>query len=492
MKKLVINYSLTEKRYASLTEAGVDKITIQQPQQQSSVGHIYFGTVTKVLPGMNAVFVDIGEEKNGFLYIDKLPAFFHSQEPFNIRKKKPISSFVHQGEKLFVQVEKDETGDKGPRLSGLVELHGEYVIYMPTGNTISVSKKIKDAKLIQHLQSLGIENKVDKEGFIFRTAVIGQSREKIVVEIEKLREQYQELVKITQQMKKPGLLHKKDSFVEQIKNESHSNQYEEIVVDDLVLKRELESFVSPNQSLLYYQGKENIFSFYHLEQEIEQALQRRVDLDNGAYIIIDETEAMTVIDVNTGGYSGKSRLADTVLQTNLAAAIQVAKQLRLRDIGGIVLIDFIDMKNEHDRLKVQRMLEQELNRDEKPTKVLGFTSLGVLGLTRKKTKQAISEALTVPCPVCSGTGKILSPETIAFRLERELWDHRYSDHEAVWIESSEDVRAVFSGEKNVHLFRLQEMLGLSILFSTMASLKPFYQIRQFGRLDELQARIEKV
>lgn len=491
MKKLIVHYSLTEKRFASVSETGVDKIMIEQPQQQSSVGHIYFGTVAKVLPGMNAVFVDIGEEKNGFLFRDKLPSFFNSTEPFNVKKNKSVSSYVHQGEKLLVQVEKDETGDKGPRLSALLELHGQFVIYMPYGNTVSVSKKIKDAAEAKRWQVFGLENKVDKEGFIFRTSILGQPQEIILTEINELRKQYEGLAKLAQQRKKPGLLQKKDSFIERIKNECKVSDYHEIVVDDLTLKRELEPLLLPDQILSYHQGKETIFSAYHLEQEIEQALQRRVDLDKGAYLIIDQTEAMTVIDVNTGGFSGKHQLADTVLQTNLQAAVEIAKQLRLRDIGGIILIDFIDMKNEPDRHKVQRMMEKELRKDALPTKLLGFTPLGVLQLTRKRTKQALSEALTIPCPACSGTGKVLSPETIAFRLERELWEYRYADHEAVWVEMSEEVKTIFSGEKSVHLQRLIEMLGLQIFISTKESLKPYYLIRQFGSVKELKARIEK-
>lgn len=492
MKKLIVNHYLTEKRFAILDETGVNKIIIQQPQQQSAVGHIYLGTVTKVLPGMNAVFVDIGTDKNGFMHRDKLPSFVCSSEPFSTKKNKSVSSFVFQGEKLLVQIEKDETGDKGPRLTGIIELHANSVIYLPNGNTVSVSKKIADASLIQEWRQFGREQQGENEGFIFRTAVAREQKENVLAEIEKLRKQHKNLVAHAQQRKKPGLLHRKDSFLELIKDECNLMENGEVLVDDLALKQHLEEFNKPNIAITYYQGKENIFSAFHVEKEIEKALHRRVNLDNGAYSVFDESEALTVIDVNTGKFSGKNKLQETVLKTNLAAAVEVAKQLRLRDIGGIILVDFIDMKNDNERQQVQRALQKELAKDERMTKVLSFTELGILQLTRKKTKQAISEALTVSCPVCSGTGKVLSPESIAFRLERELWEHRNTDHDAVWIETTEEVAAVFSGEKDVHLQRLQEMLQLKIMITVKEGAKPFYDIRQFGSEKELQVRIDTV
>ncbi|MGJ7920560.1 Rne/Rng family ribonuclease [Neobacillus sp. LXY-4] len=490
MKKLIINYSLREKRFALLNRAVVEKLVIEQPQQQSAVGNIYLGTVTKVLPGMNAVFVDIGEDKNGFLHRDKLPSFVCSQESIATRKLKSVSSFVFQGEKLLVQVEKDETGDKGPRLTGLIELHGESVIYVPNGNSVSVSKKIADEAERQQWEKLARELKAEKEGFIFRTAIAGQAKETVITQIEQLRMEYHHLVKAAELQKKPGLIRKNNSFFELIKDECGSHQSLEVFVDHLELKQQLEAIEIPNAKITYYQGKENIFSAHHIEHETEQALLRKVKLSNGAYLVIDQTEALTVIDVNTGKFSGKNKLAETVLQTNLLAAVEVVKQLRLRDIGGIILIDFIDMKSEQDRKQLLKTLEKEISVDEKQTKLLGFSALGIVQLTRKRTKQAISEALMVECPVCAGAGRVLSPETMAFRLERELWEHRNTDHDAVWIEATEDVRTVFSGEKDVHLNRLQEMLGIKIFLTVKEWAKPFYEIRQFGTVRDLEARIK--
>ena len=420
MEKLIINYSTREKRMAIIDEKNAKKLLIDQPQQQTAVGNIYFGVITKVLPGMNAVFIDIGEEMNGFLHRDKLASYLSSKESLEKRKNMPITKFAFQGEKLLVQVEKDATGTKGPRLVGVSEFHP----------------------------------------------------------------QFNELPQTTEKLKKPSLLLRKDFFFEQIVHELSRDMVTEVFVDDLLLKQRLEK-LGQEIPIHFYQGKENIFSAHKIEHEIEHALQKIVTLESGAYLVFDETEALTIIDVNTGKFSGKNNLADTVVQTNLMAAEEIIRQIRLRDIGGMVLIDFIDMKTEKDRQQVLRKIEDSLRIDDKRTKVIGFTPLGILQLTRKKTKVALSESLTVACTVCEGTGRVLSPETIAFRLERELWEHRNSDFDAVWIETTEEVRSLFTGGHQPHLLKLEEAIGLKLILTVTQHPKPYYHIRQFGTVEEL-------
>jgi ribonuclease G len=423
VEKLIINYTTREKRLAVLNEKHVLKLLIDQPQQQTAVGNIYFGIVTKVLPGMNAVFIDIGEEMNGFIHRDKLISYNVSKEPLEKRKNLAVTKFAFQGEKLLVQVEKDATGTKGPRLVGISEFHPKY----------------------------------------------------------------NELSQVAEKLKKPSLLYKKDFFFEQIVYELTSGNIGEVFVDDLSLKKSLEK-LEFNIPIHFYQGKGNIFATHHIEHEVEHALQRNVPLENGAYLVFDETEALTIIDVNTGKFSGKHNLADTVVQTNLLAAEEIIRQVRLRDIGGMILIDFIDMKTEKDRQQVLRKVENCLRQDEKRTKVIGFTPLGILQLTRKKTKVALSEAMSVSCSVCEGTGRVLSAETIAFRLERELWEHRYSDYEAVWVETTEEVMELFSGEHQAHRMKLEEAIGLKLILTVTHHAKPYYHIRQFGKIEELKAK----
>lgn len=484
--KLIVNSLTREKRFALLNGQTIEKFFIEQPKSHSIVGNLYLGVVSKVLPGMNAAFVDIGEEKSGYLHRDQLPAFVKSDEPKEVRNSRSISSFVHQGEKILVQVEKDATGTKGPRLTGIIELQGENIIYMPSGRYVAISKKIADERNRDRLRRFGKQIKTEYEGLIFRTSAENQSEAVIANELEELRNMYQELERTAASRKKPALLFEKDLFYEQLISEIKTIGRGEVVVDDIRLKNKIDQYVKAakiNMNVTLYTGKENIFSAWEIEHQIEKALKRIVWLENGAYLIFDEAEALTVIDVNTGKYSGKNDLHDTVVSVNLAAAEEAARQIRLRDIGGIILIDFIDMKKEEDRERVLQKIQCELTKDDRRTKVIGFTPLGILQLTRKKTKVAISEALTVKCAVCEGTGRVLSPETVAFRLERELWEHRLSDYDGVLIETTREVADVFAGGNDIHQNRLEELLGLKIKFEiTDDSPKPFYHIKRFERL----------
>ncbi len=479
MNKIIINYSSREKRYAVLKDGVVEKLVINQPKQQTTVGSIYFGLVEKVLPGMDAAFVQIGEEKSGYIQRDKLVSFIGAEEENTIKQSRSVSSYVHQGERLLVQVEKDATGTKGPRLTGIIELQGEHLIYMPNGRYVAVSKKIENEKARENWRRFGHQIKSDVEGLIFRTSCQTQSEEKIISEFMLLRQEYANLLQKAEHIRKPEKLYERNSFLEEIQEEIVKLNNSEVFVDDGKAKTILQK--STDIPIQLYNGKENIFSSFHLEHEIEKALKRIVWLENGANLIFDETEALTIIDVNTGKFSGKTALKDTVLKTNRWAAIEAARQIRLRDIGGMILIDFIDMKTEKDRKDISDLLAAELKKDERRTKLIGFTPLGILQLTRKKTKPTISESLMVKCPICEGTGSLLSPETLAFKLERELFEYRSSDYEAVLIEASISVEKVFSGEQNLAKKEIEKLTGMKIIFTTVEASMPFYEIRQFGK-----------
>jgi ribonuclease G len=481
LNTLVINYLGREKRYALIKDDKLEKLVIEQPKQESSVGNIYFGTVTKVLPGMNAAFVDIGQAKNGFLHGDKLPASLELKD-----KNNGIASMVHQGEKLLVQVEKDATGNKGPRLTGIIELTGHCVVYMPRGFYIAVSKKIEDPYVREDWRQFGLENKREEEGILFRTACEQTPKEAVLEELEELRERYKKMIVLSQTAKKPGLILEKDSFIEEIQTELSKMNRGEIIVDHLELKQMLAKGNRNEQlALIHFRQKENIFTAYGIDHEIEKALKRIVWLEKGAYLIFDETEALTIIDVNTGKFSGKNNLRDTIIKTNELAAAEIARQLRLRDIGGMVLIDFIDMKDAEDRNRVRKTMERSLKYDEKRTRIVGFTPLGILQLTRKRTKVSISENLETKCEICHGTGKVLSPETVAFQLERELLELRNSDYEGVLVETTREVQEIFSGSKNIEQERLEEFIGLKIVFSIIELAKPSYNVKQLGDLENI-------
>ena len=467
-----------EKRYALVGNNKVEKIIFDRPEQRSLVGNIYYGTVTKVLPGMNAAFIDIGEEKNAYLHRDVLASYVLSPDRSIDKEKKSVSTFVHQGEKMLVQVDKDATGPKGPRVTGIIELSGINIIYMPQGRYVAVSKKIINEKDI--LRTMGLRLKAEDEGIIFRTSSTSASEDEIADELQRLRSQYYELMEKAASIKKPAVINQKDTFTEMVLESITEMTAGEVLIDDLSLKKVIENR-NPNIKVTYYNAKENIFTFHRIEHEIDKALKRIVWLDNGAYLIFDETEALTIIDVNTGKFSGKNDYQDTVVKTNTLAAIEIARQLKLRDIGGIVLIDFIDMKNEKDKRFIQDTIEREFQKDKTRTKIIGFTSLGILQLTRKKTKVSLSEALQDKCPVCEGTGRILSAETIAFRLERELVEHRNAEAEAVLIETTLAVKDAIAS----HLEMLEEWLKFKVYFLIQSSATHYYVLKQFGNHAEI-------
>lgn len=478
MEKLIVNAVSREKRFAYVRDNIVEKIIFDRPEQRSLVGNIYYGIVTKVLPGMNAAFIDIGEDKNAYLHRDVLASYVLSPERSIDKEKKSVTSYVHQGQKLIVQVDKDATGPKGARVTGIIEIMGDNLIYMPQGRYVAVSKKIVVEK--ESLRNLGMKLKSEDEGLIFRTTSTIATEEEIAKELNSLRSKYAEILEKAAALKKPGILYQNDTFTEMVIDSINEMTSGEVFVDELSLKQLLQSR-NPKLKVTYYNGKENIFTVHRIEHEIDKALKRIVWLDNGAYLIFDETEALTIIDVNTGKFSGKTDYQETVVKTNTLAAIEVARQLRLRDIGGIVLIDFIDMKNEKDKRYIQDTIEKEFQKDKTRTKIIGFTALGILQLTRKKTKVSLSEALQEKCSVCEGTGKILSAETIAFRLERELLEHRNSDAEAVLVETTQAVK----DEIAPHLDMLEEWLKFKVCFLIQSSVSHYYEVKQFGNHAEI-------
>ncbi|MBS8265065.1 ribonuclease E/G [Mesobacillus boroniphilus] len=482
MNKLIINANSREKRFALVKNGEVEKIYIEQPDQQSLVGNIYFGIVEKVIPGMNAAFVNFGEEMSGFLQKDKLASYVLSED--ENKANRMISSYVHQGEKLLVQVEKDAAGTKGARLTGIIELQGENLVYMPQGKYIAVSKKADSTDTRNKWREFASHVKMPEEGLIFRTESLKQTEEAIMRELEQQRVQYAQMTKSMSAMKKPGLVHSRDYFFEQAVAALLSFENGEVVTDCLEFKKRIQHHITEGKEIKFYSGKDHIFSFYKIEQEIERLLKRLVWLEKGAYMVIDQAEALTMIDVNTGKFSGKTDLRDTIMKTNLNAAVEAARQIRLRDLAGIILIDFIDMKSNTDRENVLKLIQKELLQDERRTRIVGFTELGILQLTRKKTKQSMAETLTENCWTCGGTGQVLSTETVAYRLERALWEYKNSDYEEIHVAATKAVINHFSGEADIHKLRLEKALGFKIKFSVSDAAKPFYEILKVGASTE--------
>ncbi|MFS0861714.1 Rne/Rng family ribonuclease [Fredinandcohnia sp. 179-A 10B2 NHS] len=490
MKKLILNVRDREKRTAVIENNKVVEINIQQPIHTEIVGNIYKGRVIDVLPGMQAAFVDIGIGKNGYIQRDQLQSFHLSALPDHEKKAKSISSFVRQGEEIIVQVTKEGSERKGPKLTGLIEFPGSSLVYSPFGNYIAVSRKMKEEAERDRWKMFGKTVLQEPEGIILRTACENKAEERIQIELDYQRRKYRSLHEKQNQVKPPSLLFDASNIVDRIVIEHRLEDIEEIIIDDSHVYRDIKERLGDNSVLVsHFNGTENIFSVYGIEREIEKAQKQVVWLENGAYLLIEQTEALTVIDVNTGKFQGKESLRDTVFKTNQAAATEIARQLRLRDISGIILIDFIDMKDKDERQKIMQALRSASKGDRNRIIIHGFTSLGILEVTRKKVRQDLSAILQVNCPTCLGTGRVASAETVAFKLERELWELRGKDLEAVWIEATKTVIDVFKGDQNVHLKRLEDALTISIYLSVISSPLHTYNIRHTGSQSDVKERI---
>lgn len=486
METLLINAKTTEKRIAILKDQKLADIRVQQPDKENVTGNIYLGRVAKVMPGMQAAFIDIGLEKNAYLSKEDIPPkseLEHSDE------KLPISSMLHEGERVLVQVKKEGDEWKGPKVSAKLEFTGYSLVFMPYGSYVAVSKKITDSKKIEELRAYGEEWVKGTEGLLFRTAASDHSQDELKKELERLKNAFYTL-KNKQIEKVPARLSSADELTDRLFSERPLSSFNKVICDDLALHKKLKDFLPETHEteLEFYGGKENLFSVFKVEEELEKLQKRIIWLKNGSYLVIDKTEALTVVDVNSGKFTGKSSLRDTVLKTNIEAAQEITRQIKLRDLSGIILIDFIDMKIKQDQEKILQIFKKEMKEDKVHTRIVGFTELNILQLTRKKTSANLHSILQEPCPVCRGTGRTPTAETVAYQLERELWEHQYMDEEALWIEATADVRDRLSGEQGEHLDRLEKALQFNILFSTMPASAPSYVIKQKGRLAELKER----
>lgn len=473
MNQIIVHDKTREKRFAILQDQQITEVFIQRPEGESKVGNIYLGKVAQVKTGMDAAFVDLGAGKHGYLHRDQIPAYLHSDE--KNKQLFPLTRFLHEGEKILVQVKKDETELKGALLTALIELTGDNLVYLPDGRYSAVSKK-GDHETRTRWRKKFASVKEEREGVIVRTEAFSASEADVLAEFTLLRQQYQQLLIKCQGMKAPALLLQKMDFHDALLAAVKKLGSGTIFFDNPASMKKIKERLAANDLMNWEMHEQTLY----LEEELMKALKKVVWLNNGAYFLIEETEALIVIDVNTGKFTGKQNQQETVLQTNLAAAKEIGRQIKLRDLSGIILIDFINMRDEHERALVSSCLEKELLKDDRKSKIIGFTSLGILQITRKKTKHSLIETMLTNCSVCSGTGKVESAETIAFRLERELMEWMHRDQEEVLIEMTESVKDVFCGENNRYLRKWEEMLKMNIQLNIIDACRPEYRIVRFG------------
>ncbi len=482
-----MNVATTAKRIALIGENGLEQLHLEQQNKQQVVGNIYIGRVTNVVPGMQAAFVDLGLSKNGFIHRDDLASYQAAKGSEYANKS--ISHFVREGEAVLVQVVKEGIGTKGPKLTGLIELSTEALVYVPHGNYIAISKKIADENEREKWRSFGQEHRKDQEGFLFRTAVEQQSIEELTHTINQVRKTYEDLRQKSATLKVPALVYDAYDFIETTISSMLKNTVNEIVVDDFdVFQLLKEQRLDSQVTLTYYREKEGIFTYYRIEEEMEKLLKRVVWLKSGAYLVIDETEALTVIDVNTGNFTGKTSFKETALKVNTEAAIEVARQMKLRNIGGIVIVDFINMSSERDRQAVIQEMKKQVSKDEVRTTVVGFTELGLLQITRKKTNESLHASVTKPCPVCQGKGRTLDDETVIYEIERHLLQYKNTDYEAIWIETRASI--IERLKKDDMLQKVRSAISMEIFFTNSAHESGTYTVRYIGSKQDVQGRMK--
>ena len=419
--EILLNFTPLETRVAVVEQGILQEILIERATHRGLVGNVYLGQVVRVLPGMQACFVDIGLDRSAFLHTKDFPS---SQETH----ERSIQQLVTEGQSLLVQVIKDPVGSKGARLSAEVSLPARHLVLMPFATHVGISQRIDDEATREHLKTIAVEALKAQNlecGVIIRTAGDGQTTDDLEEDLGYLRRVWDNILKEQQTAKAPALLFEELPLTHRMIRDQIRRETDRVFIDSLETYTKLSQFVSkfmPELSHLiqHYQGDRPIFDLYQIEDEIEKALSRQVELKSGAYLVVDQTEAMTTIDVNTGRFVGAHTLEQTVFRTNLEAAVAIGRQLRLRNLGGMVVIDFIDMDDDEHRRQVLRTLERSLDEDPVKTRVIGFNDLGLVVLTRKRSRESLSDLLQEPCPHCHGTGQMKTAETVCYEIFRAV------------------------------------------------------------------------
>jgi ribonuclease G len=421
MKRLLISRDRYETRVALLEDGRLAEFLLERPGDPSLVGNIYKGRVQNVLAGMDAAFVDIGKERNGYLCVDEV--LCSETSPGRPRR---ITELLRSGKELLVQVTRDGIGGKGPRLTTQIGLAGRFAVFMPRGSNCGVSRRL-DAGERERLRALCNSLKPEAGGLIVRTAAEGATADQIERDLRFLQRVWAGVERRVETESAPALVYRESDLATRVVRDLMGADVEEVVVDDAQLHRRLRNYVraiTPDLAdrVILYRGSGTLFGENGVDAEARRALGRHVDLPSGGYIVVDHTEAMTVIDVNTGRFVGKRFLEDTTLKTNLEACREIVRQLRLRDIGGIIVIDFIDMTAPANQEAVLKTLEAELARDRTKTYVVELSPLGLVEMTRQSVTRGLRDIVMCRCPMCHGEGRVLSDESALIAVERRLAD----------------------------------------------------------------------
>src|SRR5574343_376265 len=477
---ILINWSPQETRVAIVEHGAVQELHVERTLERGLVGNVYLGKVARVLPGMQSAFIDIGLERAAFLHVADL----HTSGPSHGRDaapQVPIEKQVFEGQTLMVQVIKDPIGTKGARLSTQVSIAGRMLVYLPQDNHIGISQKIGSPETREQLRArmaalVGKPEDGGGGGFILRTNAEEASDEELGDDIAYLRKTWAGIRQRALAQPAGTLLHQDLSLAERVLRDMASEQTQTIRIDSRMQYDLLRAFgqaYTPTSvaKLEHYKGERPIFDLYNIEEEIARALARRVELKSGGYLIIDQTEALTTVDVNTGGYVGARNFDDTIFKTNLEAALAIARQLRLRNLGGIIIVDFIDMAHEAHQQQVLAEFRKQLAKDRTKTTVSGFTQLGLVEMTRKRTRESLAHMLCEPCPCCQGRGAVRTVRSVAYDILREiLREARQFNPREFRVVAAPQVIELLLDEESTHLAGLSDFIRKPISLQAEAAL----------------------
>ncbi len=494
--QIICNVTSQETRVALLENGIIKELFVERKADHGVVGNIYKGIVNKVLPGMQVAFVDIGLEKAGFLYVTDVNEMNHSNKfsefidpneqtqldmvSESIMSKgeampehQPIEELIKEGQEIMVQVSKDPMGSKGARITSYISLPGRYLVYMPNIDQVGVSRRIESEDEKKRLKDMLGELKNNGSGYIVRTAAEGRNSDEIVYDIKFLDKLWASIKEPYDSTPAPNIVYHDLDLIQRSIRDLFNENVESVVMDDEKAYMQSISFCDSylpeiTDKISLYTDKEPVFSRYGLEMEIERALGRKVWLRSGGYIIIDQTEALTAIDVNTGKFVGKRDQEETILKTNLEAVHEIVYQLRLRNIGGLIIIDFIDMDQEQSKDKVYKELEQALKNDRSRTNILKISELGLVEMTRKRSRDSLSRIQTTTCPYCEGRGRIKSDVTILYEVYREIKRvaSTISNGGALECKVTPGVAELMFEDESDYLDRLEQDLDVSIIVKT--------------------------
>ena len=427
MNQIVINIDEFQSRAAIIEDEKVVEVLIEREEERRINANIYKGKVANVLPGMESAFVNIGLEKNAFLYVNDLREFEEKYLDGICNSERPIEDILTVGDEVVVQVLSEPRGTKGARVTTHYTIPGKYLVLMPNNNHIAISKKIKEEEERNRLEEIVRDLKPENMGVIIRTAAQGKSIFHFEREMEYLVKKWEDIEKKTSTAKIGEVLYKDNGIVATVLRDIFSNEIDELVIDNEEAYWEVIDYINAfsektlkTKIKLYNDDEIGIFERYGIEKEIENDLKDEGSLECGGYLVIQKTEALISIDVNTGKNTGSYNLEQTVLNTNLEAAREIPRQLRLRNLGGIIIIDFIDMRLEEDKLKVLEALEQNLSKDRIKNNIVHFTDLGLIEMTRKRTGKPLYNYFQERCPMCEGTGKIKSKDSVIHEMMTEI------------------------------------------------------------------------